>query len=87
MPLDPFATDPVTLTTPACDVEEIVPDDGTDLTHVTKALNAATAGSVRVTTEAGTVAEIFLAAGAVFPLRVRRVWATGTTATGLRGLY
>lgn len=84
---DHFASFPDTLSAPASDVEEITPSDSTDLAHVTKALNAATAGAVRVTTDSGTVTDVFLAAGAVFPLRVRRVWATGTTATGLRGLF
>jgi hypothetical protein len=83
---DKFAADPDTLSTPATDIFAIVPSDSTDLPHVTKALNAATAGTVRVTTERGTTADLFLAAGLVFPLRVRRVWATGTTATGLRAL-
>ena len=83
---DPFATYPDTLSTPATDVAEIIPSDTVDLAQVTKGLNAATAGAVRVTTDAGSVIEVFLTAGTVFPLRVRRVWATGTTATGLRGL-
>ena len=84
---DRFAADPDTLSTPATDIAEIMPSDAQDLPVVTKALNAATAGLVRVTTERGTVADVFLAAGVVFPLRVRRVWATGTSATGLRALF
>lgn len=87
MIFDKFASDPNTLSTPATEVAEIVPSDTTDIAHITKALNAATAGTVRITTERGAVTDIFLAAGVVFPLRVRRVWATGTSATGLRALY
>lgn len=83
---DKYASDPETLSTPASDIFTITPNDGADLPRVTKALNAATAGLVRVTTDRGTEADVFLAAGVVFPLRVRRVWATGTSATGLRGL-
>lgn len=83
---DKYASTPDTLSTPATDATEIVPDDAADLTYLTKALNVATAGTVRVTTETGTTTDVFVAAGTVFPLRVRRVWATGTTATGLRGL-
>jgi hypothetical protein len=86
MAADKYAADPDTLSTPATDVATVVPSDTADLAHVSKALNAATAGTVRVTTERGTVADVFLAPGVVFPLRVRRVWATGTTATGLRAL-
>lgn len=87
MIIDKFASDPDTLSTPSTEVAEIVPSDTADLAHVTKALNAATTGTVRITTETGTVTDIFLAAGVVFPLRVRRVWSTGTSATGLRALY
>lgn len=72
---------------PASSVEEIVPDDAVDLAHVTLALNVATPGTVRVTTHSGEETTVHLAAGVAFPLRVRRVWASGTTATGIRGLY
>jgi uncharacterized protein with PhoU and TrkA domain len=87
MTIDTFVNASDTLTTPATDIEQIVPSDTSDLGHMTKALNAATAGVVRVTTQQGTITDIFLAAGTVFPLRIRRVWATGTSATGLRGLF
>jgi hypothetical protein len=71
---------------PATSVFSIAPDDAADLAQVTIALNAATPGTVRVTTADGSVGDLMIAAGEVIPLRVRRVWATGTTATGLRGL-
>ena len=87
MTIDTFAAADDTLTSPATDIEEVTPSDVADLAQLTKALNVATPGLVRVTTETGTISEIFIAAGVVFPLRVRRVWATGTTATGIRGLF
>ncbi len=74
------------LESPANDMIQIAPSDTLDLVTFPRALCAAAAGNVRVTTLAGTVGTVFLAAGAVFPLRVRRVWQTGTTATGLVGL-
>lgn len=72
---------------PATSVTPIVPDDDTDLDEVTIALNVATGGTVRVTTASGSVSDVFVSAGIVFPLRVRRVWASGTTATGIRALH
>ena len=72
---------------PASAVETITPNDSVDLPLVTLALNVATPGNVRVTTRAGDVVDVEVAAGVAFPLRVSRVWATGTTATGIRGLY
>ena len=73
-------------TDPAVSVFEILPDDGADLPQVTSALNVATPGTVRVTTEDGSVADVTVHPGQAFPIRARRVWLTGTSATGLRGL-
>lgn len=71
---------------PAIAVFEITPDDGADLAQVTLALNVATPGTVRVTTLDGSTSDVSIHPGRAFPIRARRVWATGTTATGLRGL-
>lgn len=84
---DNFASFARTPDAPATSVAEIVPDDAADLARVTLGLNVSTPGIVRVTTLAGDVADVHIAAGVAFPLRVERVWATGTTATGIRGLY
>ena len=73
-------------TDPAITVFDITPDDSTDLAQVTTALNVATPGTVRVTTADGSISDIRVHPGVSFPIRVRRVWQTGTTATGLRGL-
>jgi len=71
---------------PAITVFDILPDDGQDLPHVTTGLNVHTPGKVRVTTEDGSITDVTIHPGHSFPIRVRRVWQTGTTATGLRGL-
>jgi len=84
---DTFASFARTPDSPATSVAEIVPDDASDLPRVTLGLNVATPGIVRVTTLSGAVADVHVAAGVAFPIRVERVWATGTTATGIRGLY
>lgn len=74
------------LESPATHVFAIIPDDGTDLAATTRAINVAAAGTVRLTTAAGDTADVFVAAGIPFPVRARRIHATGTTATGLVGL-
>ena len=84
---DSFASCARTPEGPATSVAEIVPNDAADLARVTLGLNVATPGIVRVTTVSGDVADVHVAAGVAFPIRVERVWATGTTATGIRGLY
>ena len=71
---------------PAISVFEIIPDDNVDLTHVTTAINVATPGTVRITAADGTVGDVSLVPGHVFPVRARRVWLSGTTATGISGL-
>lgn len=64
----------------------ITPSDDDDLPRVPIALNVATSGTVRFTGTDGNVSDVFIVAGIVFPLRVRRVFQTGTTAGGIRGL-
>ncbi|MCP1168378.1 spike base protein, RCAP_Rcc01079 family [Limimaricola litoreus] len=83
---DPFDKHQSGLESPPTRLFQIQPDDAADLPQATRALNAAQGGAVRVTSVAGDVATLYVAAGCAFPVRVRRVWATGTTATGLVGL-
>ena len=71
---------------PATSILEITPDDAADLPQVVTGLNVETPGLLRVTTKDGNTGSVYVAAGHVFPLRTVKVWATGTTATGIRGL-
>ena len=81
-----FANRSRTPSDPAVTVFDIVPNDGADLPHVTTALNVTNPGTVRVTTADGSVADVTIHPGHAFPIRASRVWLTGTTATGIRGL-
>lgn len=74
------------LDSPPARAQAIVPSDAAALPVVTRALNVASGGTVRVTTQAGDDVTVTIAAGITFPLRVRKVWATGTSATGIVGL-
>lgn len=87
MPEDRYASFARAPSLPASSVREIVPDDVADIPQVSVALNVATPGNLRVTTLDGDTVDVEVAAGVAFPLRVTRVWATGTTATGIRALY
>ena len=64
----------------------VVPSDTVDHVQTTRAINVASAGTVQVTTVGGNLAQVYVAAGVAFPLRVTRVWATGTDASGIVGL-
>lgn len=83
---DSFANSHRRPTDPAITVFDVSPDDGADLPHVTTALNVATPGVIRMTTVDGSTADLTVHPGHAFPVRARRVWLTGTTATGIRGL-
>ncbi len=87
MSIDHFETVAPGLQSPAIGLEEITPNDGVDLVNLTRALNVAQSGAVRVMTIDGNTSDVFIAAGVAFPIRVQRVFATGTSALGIRGLY
>lgn len=75
------------LQSPATHLSPVTPDDGTDLPMSSRAINVAETGTVQVTTVGGSTATIYVSAGVAFPIRARRIWASGTTATGLVVLY
>ncbi|MEM9579040.1 MAG: hypothetical protein AAF891_00015 [Pseudomonadota bacterium] len=83
---DQFKNVSPSMESPASRLFAITPSDSEDLDLPTTAINVQTSGTVRVTTLAGDVGDVFIAAGIPFPIRVTRVWSTGTTATGIRGL-
>ncbi|MGR3371528.1 MAG: spike base protein, RCAP_Rcc01079 family [Pseudooceanicola nanhaiensis] len=75
------------LTSPAADAAAILPDDGQDLPEPTRAIYVGGAGSLRVQMIWGATVDLAaVSAGMIYPLRVRRVMATGTSATGLVAL-
>ncbi|WP_300019923.1 hypothetical protein [uncultured Roseobacter sp.] len=75
------------LESPATHLVETSPSDTGDLPMTSRALNVGTAGTLRVTTIGGTTATVYIAAGIPFPVRVTRIWQTGTTATGIVVMY
>ncbi len=73
----------VDLADPATRLHEVTPSDDTDLPWPARALTALVEGNVRVTSLGGDVATLHVFAGGCLPVQVRRVWASGTTATGI----
>lgn len=66
----------------------VVPDDAANLPNGgARSLYVAGAGTLSVVDAAGTVVEIVSGAAQYHPIRVVRVRATGTTATGIVALY
>lgn len=70
------------LASPITGAFAITPHDSNDLTEVTLNLFVGTAGTAKLTMFDGSVVEYATLNAGRHPLRVKRVWATGTTATG-----
>ncbi|MFA5262201.1 MAG: hypothetical protein WC378_00135 [Opitutaceae bacterium] len=65
--------------------EEVTPSDTTAVLY--RGLLATVAGVIKVTMWDDTVVSVPVLAGVIYPLLVKLVWSTGTTATGIVGLY
>lgn len=78
------------LEAPASHVSLITPSDTTDLTQSLRGIAFSAAGTLKVKTQDGTVVTIpsgTLAPGIIHPIRIKRVYATGTTVTNIIGVY
>ena len=73
------------ITNSANDAFPITPNDNSDLPVRTRWLLVSSAGNIKITLSSGTAVTIPIPVGC-FPIRIDRVHATGTTATGLAGL-
>lgn len=71
---------------PALDILPVTPSNTVDLPRVAIALYVTGAGNVVIDTVTGTSRTVNLAANSFLPVGVRRVHATGTTATGIHAL-
>lgn len=81
---DQFASHTPGLSSPAVDLLEIIADDVADLDPPVRALEVQGAGDVHLVTHDGQeITKAFLVG--LWPVRVKKVFSTGTTATGLWG--
>lgn len=88
---DPFKSLQPGLESPATQLRSLTPNDVTDLDRPTRGLYLGSGGTVVVTllgdATADKVTLVNLAAGGVHGLRVKRLWATGTDAADIVGIY
>lgn len=78
------------LESPPKNVALITPHDSNDLTKATRGISFGTAGDLKVITLGGqtvTIPADSLAAGIIHPLRVTRVYSTGTDAADIVGYW
>lgn len=85
---DFFASHQSGLESPATRLATITPsdDDSVNLAFATRAIAVSEPGFVRLTSVDGYTGTIFVVPGVPFPMRARKVWASGTTATGIVAL-
>lgn len=84
---DRFANHAASLDSPAASGFAITPSDGADLAEVTRAVYVGTAGNLAVTTLTGEdLLFVGVPGGTFMPVRLRRIKATGTTASAMVGL-
>ena len=85
---DPFASSTPGLSSPGANAFAITGNDSADMTNATRGIYVGGAGDVKITmVGGGTVTFVAVPAGAFLPVRAARVFATGTTATSMVGLY
>lgn len=88
MPIDNFNAELVQLHSPAESAAAITPHDTNNLPNFTRGIYVGTAGNLKVEMIGGqTVTFANVAAGMTYPLRVRKVFATDTTAAALVALW
>ena len=83
---NPFQTRAVSLSGPATDIQPVVPNDNQDLSTIAVALYVETAGTVSIVTVHGGARSVAVGDRAILPVGVRRVKATGTTASGIHAM-
>jgi hypothetical protein len=70
------------LASPLARAVAVTPDDTNELAEVTRALHCSVSGNAVVILQGDTAAvTLYLVAGALYPYRIKKVLATGTTAT------
>lgn len=85
---DKFELHATGLDSPAIYAAAITPSDSADVPTVPRALYCTGDGDVVVTMRnGGAPVTLPMIAGVPLPVRVSRVWATGTTATGIVGVW
>lgn len=85
---DPFSTYQAGLTSPAFAAIAVTPNDGADLANTSRGLWVGQGGDVAVILVNDTASVVIanVSGGSLLPIRVKRVLATGTTATSIVAL-
>ncbi|WPZ23565.1 hypothetical protein T7987_17825 (plasmid) [Sulfitobacter faviae] len=75
------------MTGPICGGFDVTPSDAADLPQMTRGVMVAYVGDLAVVLKSGDAVTLpALSPGVIYPIHIARVLATGTTATGIKGL-
>ena len=86
--IDTFLNEGASFDSPARNAFAVTPHNTNELSNITRGLYIGGGGDVKVTTVAGsTVTFSAVPAGVILPVCAKIVFATGTTATLILGLY
>ena len=85
--IDPFKENTTTMGDPVSNALVVTPDDNTDLPIRPRCFTVQTTGDVAMTFANGTSITIQADSGFIYPFRVSRILATGTTAIGVTILW
>lgn len=83
---NPFENRIPPLNGPVTDMMPVTPNDAIDMIHVAVGIYVETGGMLSILTHAGEVRTVRVADFSMLPVGVRRVRATGTTATGIHAM-
>ena len=85
---DQFSSHQAGLNSPATSAFAITPNDSADLAETTRAVYVGTGGNVTciLADDSSSVLFTTISSGTMLPIRVKKVLATGTTASGIVGI-
>lgn len=69
------------------DAASVTPSDSADLANYSQAIRANTSGTIKITTAADNPVTLNFLAGETRYIIAKRIWATGTTCTGIEIQY
>ena len=77
------------LSSPGKNAYNVTPSDGADLSFTSRALYVGTSGNINVIMAGDTANTTFtnVQNGTTLPIRVKKVWTTGTTASNIVCIY
>lgn len=80
---NPYENRALSISDPTRDIVPVTPNDGADLSVFCNALYVETGGTLVLTTIGGAQRTVKVGDFSILPVSVARVWATGTTASGI----